>query len=282
MDDLRIFPRGVLLKTPSPTVKMASFDGRELFMRTFALFIAVAGLAAVPARALQVEPAFWQTALGAGETVSHGIEVRNDAAVPVSVRVKSASGSESLRLKPGRDRISLRPGETAKVSFSIERSTSALDGETLCRLVFSADSENLSSVEKSVEIIVAARGTERREADVTDFSIRFADGWLQAAATVRNTGNVRLLPAGEIVLTDQNGKSADPVTLPASRPVLPGQVRTYFSSFRPPDREGAYRARLRLYLADALAERDFFFRIDRKAGFETLPLKKARTLWKGD
>ncbi len=147
------------------------------------------GLAALPDPAIVAAGGF-QASVGANQTITVGLEIRNVTDVPVTVvsaRIMAPNGLTSMALTivpPGEQNINFALGGDLPPAAPVELGTNGIDRNAIVAARFRVDCENLppSNSPTGEQIFVTVRvGDEQREEELTS-PVVGTTPWLTASA----------------------------------------------------------------------------------------------------
>lgn len=201
--------------------------------------------AEVPKTTLGISPAITEWLVAPGETSQKKVFVTNTTKepLPISSLVRPFRLQETdyadlaassrydasgwLKVKDG-DFI-LRPGKTRKVAVTLAVPKNALPGGHYATVYFrQLRPVGTGGAEAQVGLLafITVKGKLVKKLEGEQLAARWSGGALTIAAKLRNEGNVHVMPKGQFVVYDWQGKEVDRVTLPQGM-TMPQTVRTY-------------------------------------------------------
>lgn len=175
---------------------------------------------------------FFDLTMAPGERRDLAVELTNHGEATVTARTYRAdvytiiNGGFGARLRPDPDTgptlwvdypedvLQLAAGTTVKRTFSLTVPRDAKPGEHIAGLVIENESPVRGSgsvavdqvVRQAIAVVVTVPGPPRPALEIKEAKHALAGGASVVAVEVANTGNVRLRPAGEVVVTDSAGR----------------------------------------------------------------------------
>ena len=175
---------------------------------------------------------FFDLTMAPGERRDLAVELTNHGEAAVAARTYRAdvytiiNGGFGARLRPDPDTgptlwldypedvLQLAAGTTVKRTFSLTVPRDAKPGEHITGLVIENDSPVRGSgsvavdqvVRQAIAVVVTVPGPPRPALEIKEAKHALAAGASVVAVEVANTGNVRLRPTGEVVVTDSGGR----------------------------------------------------------------------------
>ncbi len=240
------------------------FNKAGLVVFGFALLLTSPSLVhAQAALGLQLKPAVVEDQVNPGETHTYSISVTNVSKAPGTFYISSQDikgvddQGRPVFVTPGgevtgyelsawitlpQEALTLNPGETKSLSFSVHIPANASPGSHFASVFVSdkpiAPSTSGSGVGFNVGSIVSLRisGDIHEEAQLREFStdkLIYASPFVGFATKVQNLGNVLVQPTGVIQITNMFGKQVASVPVNESlASVFPNADRTYPATWK--------------------------------------------------
>ncbi|MBI4336596.1 MAG: hypothetical protein HY683_02030 [Chloroflexi bacterium] len=236
------------------------------------LLAATALLAASPLEAdisYSVTPSLLEFAADPGVSFVQKISVTNEgterghlfAGLAETVAGQPAISAVTwLRVDP--QEFDLEPGATREVTVRVTVPQDAQPGGHYGSVVFSSAPVALAAgtgrfsggtgvgARLAAPFLLTVRGPGLSlQGDVTQVTpLAVGNDRLGFLVEVRNSGNVHLIPKGEVVLRDSQGTEVGRLTLPEGTPLLPGVTRTYQTRGAAQVSPGDYKAEAQLQI----------------------------------
>ncbi|MEO6077913.1 MAG: hypothetical protein ABIP54_03955 [Candidatus Andersenbacteria bacterium] len=176
------------------------------------------------------------------ETVTLGLSVKNFTALEDGFKVKFLnSSSDSLQyslaswIHLGTNTLILSPGERNSVKIFIDKENLSPGGH-YASIIAEIKQDNapktlgLTQAISSLLFVRGANGPYASSATINDFSLFTKNGSFPERSTMRfnNTGNVELVPYGEVTISNWRGKTvAHGIVNTESLITLPENIRSY-------------------------------------------------------
>lgn len=219
--------------------------------------------------ALGVSPAIMEQALTPGKLTEFTVQVHNVTNFPLPIksyvrdlRLQGETLSESARARLDASRwftieepdFILQPKQVRTIKGMLQAPSNAAPGGHYATLFFQplvpeeALSPSMAYVNTKVGVLVflVVKGDIKEEATLgkpLQASSPMQQSPVSFTFSIRNSGNVHLMPTGKIKLYDWRGRLADTLNVPPGI-VLPNTVKEYVMTWRPPSKLGKYRAEL--------------------------------------
>lgn len=257
---------------------------RLLFGILLLLFVVGSGRQVVaqeapPQSALAVSPAIMEEVLTPGEPLSFSINVHNitNSPLPIKSFVRNLTVQSADLEKTDRDRLDasrwfsitepdfiLQPNQVRTVEGKILAPADASPGGHYATIYFQplvpeeALSPSMAYINTRVGVLafLVVKGEIEQKAELGK-SLRtkgfIRSGPAEFSFSIHNSGNVHLIPAGELKVFDWRGRQVAKLPIPTNL-ILPDSTKKYAMRWDPPGVVGKYRAELALtYGADRVA-----------------------------
>ncbi len=202
------------------------------------LCLAVPGLRALPAMALQVVPARTEVRLTPGTSTQVSLTVTNDDQMDLDIEVSQKDWFIPEAYKEwtvdkwlknlGEAAFVLKPAERRKVDLMV-RCPKTMDGEVVGMVSFVYRTRPPSMVTPmiSVSMYLIGAGSEKIDGSINDLYAKAWSGRLSLSAKVRSTGNVHMRPSGYFLIVDRKGREIARMPILEGQPTYPGQESLY-------------------------------------------------------
>ena len=187
---------------------------------------------------------------GEEETVMYHIDNSGDEDIDVIIEPKAWSGPkdpyEWLSLES--DNVYVKAGESTPIVVGL-RAPEGAEGEMVAMLFlcYKDSAESQLNIRNGVPLYLVVKGTESYSLEIEDISVLYGKKghfhFLDFAVTIRNTGNVHIVPDVSLIVRNDKGRVLNTLSLKKPNIVLREKKQTYRLGWRDPDlREGIYTA----------------------------------------
>lgn len=186
-----------------------------------------------------VEPDRHIVLLSPGETKTVEYKIHNSGAEPLSIEIDpkdwgSAKIPVSSWLRLERQRLEVRPGKTSSFEAVVTAPDKA-EGEMLAMLFlcYKEHKDSALNIRNGIPLYLVIKGTQRYAAAIEKIGIEYIAAedmvrpGLNIMVSVKNTGNIHIVPAITISAEDTEGKTIETLSQKGSKRLLRGQSDSY-------------------------------------------------------
>jgi hypothetical protein len=199
--------------------------------------------AALPVHALSISPGRTEVRLSPGKELEAALKATNDSPDLIHVTLSTKDWGPMLESNKankltvdtwlkiqGPREFDLKPGETREIKLSV-KCPEPTQGELvgMVSFMYVTDTPSMMTPIISVAVYMEAAGTETIAGELQSIVVNVWQDQLQAAVSVKSTGNVHLRPTGTIAFQDKKGKEIVSFPIKDGGPAYPGREQGYFA-----------------------------------------------------